>query len=168
MLEKEKTLINKYSPHPELKNYIQCYWTLKCFDTDSLKKFYLVSLDAGLDIVFNLSNPVGCGVDYSTPVMIDKDFIIGSLARSLHIEPSGGISLFGVRFTPEGLYPYFSMPPADISDFCVEIEEIWELNGLGLAKLIHNTNPVPESLIQTFEDFFFKPDEKIQKAQLEC
>jgi len=166
MLEKEKTLINKYSPHPELKNYIQCYWTLKCFDTDSLKKFYLVSLDAGLDIVFNLSNPVGCGVDYSTPVMIDKDFIIGSLARSLHIEPSGGISLFGVRFTPEGLYPYFSMPPADISDFCVEIEEIWELNGLGLAKLIHNTNPVPESLIQTFEDFFLNRMKKFRKHSL--
>ena len=46
------------------------------------------------------------------------------------------------------------MPPVDLSNFCVEIEEIWELNGFGLSELIHSTNQSSARLIQTFEGFF--------------
>lgn len=154
MMKKCNVHIKKYAPHPEFKDFIQCYWTLNCFDADVLQEFSYLALDAGLNIVFNLSDPIEFKIDESTPVTTDKDFIIGSLARSLRIKLSGGVSLFAVSFTPEGLYPFFSMPPVDLSDFCVEIEEIWELNGLGITTLIHNTNSSLESLIQTFEEFF--------------
>lgn len=125
-----------------------------------------MSLDAGLDIVFNLYDPIEYVVDKSTPVTTDKDFVVGSLARHLHIKPTGMVSLFAVRFTPEGLYPFFSMPPADLSDFCVDIEEIWELNGLGLTTLIHNTNPTPKNLIQIFENFFLNRMNEFRKHSL--
>ena len=48
----------------------------------------------------------------------------------------------------------FSMPPVDLSNFCVEIEEVWELNGFGLSELIHSTNQSSARFIQTFEGFF--------------
>lgn len=158
--------MKKHAPHPVLKTYIQCYWTLNCCNIDNFEEDYPISLDAGLDMVFNLSDPVKCGIDDFSPVTIDKDFIIGSLARSLHINSSEAISLFAVRFTSEGLYPFFSMPPADLSNFCVEIEELWELNGLGLPTSIHKAKPSPESLIQSFEEFFLNRIKEFRKHSL--
>lgn len=147
--------IQKHTPHPGLEKYIQCYWTITCSDRDVPEVVCELPLDAGLDIVFNLSGSVECAVDQSEPVTIDADFVVGSFARHLRIKPIGEVLLFAVRFTPEGLYPFFSMPPVDLSDFCVEIEEVWELNGLGLAALIHNADPQVENLIQAFETFFY-------------
>lgn len=142
----------KHDPHPGFRDYIQCYWTLNGSDHDP-KEFYGTALDAGLDLIFNLSDPVECLVDDFSPVTIAGDFMVGSLARQIQIRPTGSITLFAVRFTPEGLYPFFSMPPVDLSDFCIEIEEVWELHGLGLPKLMHSTNQASARLIQTFEGF---------------
>jgi AraC-like DNA-binding protein len=111
-------------------------------------------LEPCLELVFNLSEPIICIVDDYLPITISEDFIIGSLARQIQIKPTGSMFLFGVKFTPEGLYPFLSMPPVDLSDICVEIEEVWELNQLGSSQLIHSTNPTAENLIQTFEGFF--------------
>ncbi len=153
-MKKRKIPIKKHDPHSRFKDYIQCYWTLDCSDKYPLKEVYRTALDAGLELVFNFSKPIECTVDDSSPIMIGGDFLVGSLARCLQIKPTGCISLFGVKFTPDGLYPFLSMPPVDLSKFCIETEEVWELNGLGLSKLIHNTNPTAERLIQTFEEFF--------------
>lgn len=148
-----KSPIRKHDPHPRFKDYIQCYWTLNCFDND-LDAIYSTALDAGLELIFNLSDPIECIVDDSSPVTIAGDFMVGSLARQIQIKPTGFISLFAVKFTPEGLYPFLSMPPVDLSDFCVEIEEVWELNGFGLSKQIHSTSQEFERHIRTFEGFF--------------
>jgi AraC-like DNA-binding protein len=148
-----KSPIRKHAPHPRFKDYIHGYWTLCCFDNER-NAIYCMALDSGLDLIFNLSDPIECIVDDSSPVTIAGDFMVGSLARQIQIKPIGFISLFAIRFTSEGLYPFLSMPPVDLSDFCVDIEEVWELNGLGLSKKIHGSNQEPERLIQTFEGFF--------------
>lgn len=150
-----KAQIRKHDPHPRFKEYIKCYWILNCSDNDP-NAIFSTALDAGLELIFNLSDPIECIVDDSSAITIAGDFMVGSLARQIHIKPTGLISLFSVRFTSEGLYPFLSMPPVDLSDFCVEIEEVWELNGFGLSKSIHSTNQVSERLIQTFEGFFAK------------
>lgn len=155
-MKKRKLLIKKYKPGTIFKDYFQCYWTLNCTGNDCFNEVYRIALDMGLELIFNLSDPIECIVDDSHPIIIPGDFLIGSFAKQIQIRATGFLSLFGIRFTPEGLYPFLSMPPVDISDFCVEIEEVWELNGLGLSKLIHNTNPFPQRLIQTFESFFSK------------
>lgn len=148
-----KTLIRKHDPHQKFKEYIQCYWTLNCTD-NCINEVNRTALDAGLELIFNLSDPIECIIDGSSPVIIAGDFMIGSLARRIQIKPTGFLSLFAVKFTPEGLYPFLSMPPVDFSDFCIEIEEVWELYGFGLSNIIHSANHAPERLIQTFEEFF--------------
>jgi AraC-like DNA-binding protein len=152
-MKNRKAPLIKHDPHPRFKDYIQCYWTLNCSDND-LNEIYRVVLDAGLELIFNLSDPIECSVDDSPPITIAGDFMVGSLAKQIQIRPTGFTTLFAVRFTPEGLYPFLSMPPVDLSDFCIEIEEVWELNGFGLSKLIRSTNQASERLIQTFEEFF--------------
>lgn len=143
----------EHAPDPRFKDYIQCYWTLNC-SKNCLKAIYGTSSDAGMELIFNLAAPIECTVDNHPPVMISGDFLVGSLARQIQIKPTGTLSLFAIRFTPEGLYPFLSMPPVDLSDFSVEIEEVWELNGFGLSKLIHGTGQVPERRIKAFERFF--------------
>ncbi len=152
-MKNRKAPIIKHDPHPRFRDYIQCYWTLNCSHND-LNEIYGTALDAGLELIFNLSDPIECIVDDFSPITIARDFMVGSLARQIQIRPTGSIFLFAVRFTPDGLYPFLSMPPVDLSDFCIEIEEVWELSGFGLSKLIHSTNHASEKLIHTFEGFF--------------
>ena len=110
--------------------------------------------DPCLELVFNLSDPVKYSVEGSPSIRFTGDFIVGALARQVQLEPTGSIHLFGVRFTPGGLYPFLSMPPVDLSDICIDIEEVWDLDQLGASKLIHGTNPTAENLIPAFEGFF--------------
>ncbi|MCG8551169.1 MAG: AraC family transcriptional regulator [Desulfobacterales bacterium] len=149
----KKTLIRKHEPHSKFKDYIQCYWTLNRSD-NNIHAIYRTAVDGGLQLIFNLSDPIECVVDDASPITIAGDFMVGSLAKRIQIKPTGSISLFAVQFTPDGLYPFLSMPPVDLTDFCVELEEVWELNGLGPSKLIHSAGQKPDKLIQTFEGFF--------------
>ncbi|WP_320044417.1 AraC family transcriptional regulator [uncultured Desulfobacter sp.] len=155
----------RHEPHPELKNYIQCYWTLNCSD-NNIDAIYRTNLDAGLLLIFNLFDPIECVVDEASPITIAGDFMVGALAKRIEIKPTGSISLFAVQFTPEGLYPFLSMPPVDLSNFCVELEEVWELNGLGVSKQIHSAGQTPEKLIQTFEGFFARRMNAFRKHSL--
>ena len=166
-MKKRNTPIRKCNPHPIFKDYIQYYWTLNCSYDDHLNEIYRMALNAGLELIFNLSDPIEYTIDDSHPTAIEGDLLVGSFAKQLQIKPTGFLSLFGVGFTPEGLYPFLSMPPVDLSDFCIEIEEVWELNGLGLSKSIHSTKPVPENLIQTFEKFFSKRINDFRKHSID-
>nr|WP_319395786.1 AraC family transcriptional regulator [uncultured Desulfobacter sp.] len=149
----KKALMRRDEPHRQFRDYIQCYWTLNGSD-NNIDAFYRTALDAGLQLIFNLFDPIECMVDDASPIAIAGDFMVGALAKRIQIKPTGSISLFAVQFTPDGLYPFLSMPPVDLSNFCVELEEVWELNGLGLSQLIHSAGHTPEDLIQTFEGFF--------------
>lgn len=147
-------LFETHPPHPNFKDYIRCYWTLDRTGKGPVDEVHHAVPGGGLEIVFNISDPVECTVDDAEPIIFGGDFIIGSLARRVRIHPTGSMSLFAVRFTPGGLYPFFSMPPVDVSDFCVETEEVWELHGLGLGELIHGVKPTAERRIQAFENYF--------------
>lgn len=149
----EETAITEHAPCSKFRNYIQSYWKLNC-PLGRTESRHVISLNAGVEAIFNLSDPVECIVDKHPPITISRDFLVGSLAKKIQIQPTGNTSLFGVRFTPVGLYPFLSMPPVDLSDFCIEIEEVWELYGLGLSQLMHESTQEPESLIQAFEQFF--------------
>ncbi|WP_321418306.1 AraC family transcriptional regulator [uncultured Desulfobacter sp.] len=161
----KKALIKKHEPHPRFKHYIQCYWTLNCSD-NNIDAIYRTNLDAGLLLIFNLFDPIECVVDEASRITIAGDFMVGALAKRIEIKPTGSISLFAVQFTPEGLYPFLSMPPVDLSNFCVELEEVWELNGLGVSKQIHSAGQTPETLIQTFEGFFARRMNAFRKHSL--
>ncbi|WP_084456505.1 helix-turn-helix domain-containing protein [Desulfogranum mediterraneum] len=143
-----------FSPGSPFSDYIHCYWLLSAAGVNHPEMVSPVSLDGGLALVFNLGDPVLCTVDDSRSVRMEGDFLVGSLGQHLQVTATGSLCLFGVSFTPEGLYPFFSMPPVDLSNLCVEMEEVWELNGLGLAKRIHAAAPGPAGLIQGFETFF--------------
>lgn len=161
----KKALIKRHEPHPGFKNYIRCYWTLNCSD-NNIDPIYRAALDAGLLLIFNLFDPIECMVDDASPITIAGDFMVGALAKRIQIKPTGSIALFAIQFTPEGLYPFLSMPPVDLTDFCVELEEVWELNGLGLSKLIHSAVQTQEELIHTFETFFARRMNTFRKHSL--
>lgn len=150
----ENNRIKQYVPDPGLSEYIHCYWTLNGSDHYPPDEVCPGVPEPCLELVFNLSDPVKCWVDDSLLIRFTGDFIVGSLVRQVQIEPTGSLRLFGVRFTPGGLYPFLSMPPVDLSDICVETEEVWDLDQLGASQLIHAANPTAGNLIRTFEEFF--------------
>lgn len=161
----KKALLKKHEPHPKFRDYIQCYRTLNCSD-HNIDPIYHAALDGGLQLIFNLCDPIECVADNAPPITIAGDFMVGSLAKRIQIKPTGSLSVFAIQFTPDGLYPFLSMPPVDLTDFCIELEEVWELNGLGLSKLIHSAGQTPEKLIQTFEGFFAKRMNAFRKHSL--
>ena len=145
-----------FEPAPELKNHLRRYWFINALNEGLPAKGWQIRPRGGALMIFNLGAPVLCGVDGRLPQAIEGDFLVGSLAGRVRLVPQNGAHLFGVEFQPCGLYPFLSMPPVDVADFCIQFEEVWELYGLGLSKLIHRASPDPHSRIRAFESFITK------------
>ena len=155
-MEKAEPTAEQFTPDAKLKAFIRRYWVVKAPLCPPSPKSCSVKPRGGLVLVFNLASPVRCAVDDQPPVEMGGDFLVGSLARRVRIIPTGDISLFGVEFTCYGLYPFLSMPPVDVADFCIQAEEVWELGGLGLSRRIHSTSQEDQSLVRAFESFITK------------
>ena len=148
--------IEFFYPASELKTHIRRYRVINAPEGGPSWKGCLVKPRGGSVLIFNLGSPVRHKADDQSPAAMEGDFLVGSLARRVRITSVGGLSLFAVEFRPCGLYPFLSMPPVDVADFCIQTEEVWELHGLGLSDRMHKAAAEPRDLIQAFESFLTK------------
>lgn len=113
-----------------------------------------VALSGGVEMVFCLSGEPVVSVDGGAPLELKTHFLVGGLARNLSIVGDEKSRLLGVRFHPTGIFPYFSMPQMVFYSGITELDEVWELVGLGVAQAVCSEGPDVKAAYLAFFDFF--------------
>ncbi|VVS92503.1 helix-turn-helix transcriptional regulator [Desulfoluna spongiiphila] len=126
---------------------IASYWHL---DGDSV-----VDIHGGVALVFNLGDPVTVDVQGRDSLQVASPFLLGGLSRRVGFRADGDLRLFGVRFRPCGVFPFFSMPQMEFAGQCVVLDELWELKGLGVVEaMARGRGDAPDDYACRFNEFF--------------
>lgn len=117
-------LYKKFSPHPELSHYIECYYLWQTTQTP-LPLIQVESPPSGFSAwVFNLGDPYLVGTHQSEAENTPPTFFTGQSTKSYVLHISGHIDMFGIVFKPTALNALFDLPMRDLCDQRIDAELI--------------------------------------------
>src|SRR5438128_6487525 len=96
------------APGPRLSKYIRCFWQLED-DASISNSAEPVLPDGSIEIVFNLADSFRRYHSDNTIETQPKTILVGQMRGPATIQPTGRVSLFGIRFRPYGAFPFLRM-----------------------------------------------------------
>jgi AraC-like DNA-binding protein len=144
---------HEFQPHPDLKDYVNCYWIMEAAGKSGSEVTRQFTSDGGMELSFNLGDPLEDLSDERQPVPFDGNCVIGALTRSLRVRPTGGVKCFGVRFHPGGAYPFFPMPAIELANHTFDLEDIWGTLGRRLTNHMQDGSVSTADRIRALETY---------------
>lgn len=141
-------------PSDRLAGHIKRFWSLEYDAAGDRPQAETVLPDGCPEIVFNLSDRferihlAGSEIQPST-------LFAGQMSRSIAIQPTGCVRLFGVRFHPAGAFPLGGFPMHELTDRIIGIEGAVGREGKELEARTWDAENF-EKRIAAFEAFFLK------------
>src|SRR5690606_15095551 len=112
----------EYTPHPLLKDFVECYWSARADQPPFREKESLIP-DGTIELMFNFGDNYSQWIDGKEKI-IKGSHVIGIRKRSLQISQTSNQNFFCVRFKLGGLYPFFKIPVHLIANAFYSAEEI--------------------------------------------
>jgi len=110
---------------PLLAEYVKCFWV---WQSESRIEPHLperILPDGCVELIFNLLDPIKLvenGYETETPY---KSYIAGQIKTAIQIQPTGRVSLFGVRFHPASAYPILKYRLHEFTDRIIALDLVW-------------------------------------------
>jgi len=134
-----------FEPNPDLKTFIQCYWTLESAKEDHPEKQTIVP-DGCMEMIFHYGDLYRQYPPDGSSIIQPKCFVIGQLTRPLEIEPTGETGIFSVRFHPDGFLPFATVPIKEMENTAVSLEELFSKGGQEIAQQVLHAKSVMERI----------------------
>jgi len=140
-----------FEPHGELKEFIQCYWTLESEKENTPLRNTIVP-DGTMKLIFHFGDPYKHHPKNGESIILPKCFLIGQLTQPYIVEPLGITGTFVVRFQPNGFLPFASFPIKEMENKAISLDILFGKDGEEIAEKMLNANANAEriSLIETF------------------
>lgn len=112
-------------PSACLAKYVRCFWSLKLPKPVCKETPEPVIPDGCQEIIFNLADPFRrYRSDGSTEVQ-PLSILVGQMRRHVLLEPTGRTALFGIRFQPDGAFPFLRLPLSELTDRIESLDSFW-------------------------------------------
>ncbi len=112
-------------PSPRLARFVKRFWSLEYPLKEGGDSPEPVVPDGCIEIVFNLSDRFRrCHVDGSIETQ-PSCLVAGQIQNHIIIAPSGSVRLFGIRFRPDGAFPFFSFEMSELVDLIEPLDSFW-------------------------------------------
>ena len=139
-------------PSSLLAGQIKRYWSLEYEPAGEIIEPETVLPDGCPEIVFNLSDRFR-RLDRNGGEIQPAALFAGQITRSIAIEPTGSVRLFGVRFHPAGAHALFRFPLCDLNDQIIDLGLGLGRDGVELEEMISLAGSFSER-IALFDSFF--------------
>ena len=114
----------EYSPSPDLKNIIECYWAV-CLDANAVWDFNRPLVPDGcIDLLFNLRGYAEYSSRQERIFRQEMGIILGAQTIPCYLKPYEDIYCFGVRFRPGKAYLFLEIPSHEFTNHFVLFEEV--------------------------------------------
>lgn len=97
----------EYLPHPDLRKYIEAYWTLTLDDKDGPVTSRILP-DGCTDIIFNRDN---------------ESHLVGTMTSYRDTISNPGSSILGIRFRPGGMIVFYALNQQELTDLVVPYQD---------------------------------------------
>jgi AraC-like DNA-binding protein len=144
----------EYSPDPGLTPFIKCYWSLSDFSVVPNGHENQFLTEGGMEFVFNLGDPFNVTNGHTVFKNYEGAFVIGSMTKAQWGSTNGKCDLFGVCFLPGGATPFFTLPPLELTDCCVDVENLGDTRLKTLDEYFRNESVSVQARIDILNKFF--------------
>jgi len=110
----------RYAPSQRLKPYVRNIWVIRCGGAISSPRRHRVVPDGCIDLIFMRRSPTE---DYRASV-------VGTMTRPIVEELLSQMDYIGIRFAPGGFRHFFGLPPSELTDRIVPVNDLWSQSGL--------------------------------------
>lgn len=143
-----------FEPAPDLRPFVQCYWSLESPGTGTLSRNTIVP-DGSMKLIFHYGDPYRHYPKQGGSVVLPRCFLIGQLTRPFEVGPTGETGTFFVRFHPNGFLPFATSPIKTMKNTAVPLEILFGDEGNNLEQQVVNAHSTLERIIQV-EAFLLK------------
>lgn len=139
-------------PAERLAKLIKCFWVLESPSAPSPSQERILP-DGCTEIVFHMGDPFAQHNSDGTTERQPLALLVGQMRRHLLIQPTGRVSVLGVRFWPGGAYPFLLLPQDEIAGTVIALDAVWGAVTRELQSRIADAPTAAESVRQV-ETFF--------------
>ncbi|MBU2899576.1 helix-turn-helix transcriptional regulator [Maribacter dokdonensis] len=140
-----------FEPQQNLKEWVQCYWTLESAIEDTPVKNTIIP-DGTMKLIFHYGDTYRHHPNSKESFILPKCFLIGQLTQPYIVEPLGVTGTFVVRFQPNGFFPFADINIKEIQNTAVPLDVLFDQEGEILGNQILEAHSTAEriALIETF------------------
>ncbi|MGX5816920.1 DUF6597 domain-containing transcriptional factor [Chitinophaga lutea] len=118
------------APPPALRDYVRYFWALESTATADGPQSFRTIADGSPGVIFQQTEK---GVMHQAGKALPGLILYGQYSSHAELTLSGHIASIGVYFYPHALRTIFGLPPADLTDTCMDLGQ--HAQGLGFPIL---------------------------------
>ncbi len=146
---------NEYQPCSQLKEYINCFWSIEGYTHSSESIPERIIPDGSIELIFHFATPfertTAEGIKSTQP----KFFIAGQFTRFIYLEPKAHVHIIGIRLFPWAARLFLDIPVYELTDKMPNLVEIIGNEIILLAEQLHETKNM-NGIISVLETFLLK------------
>jgi len=113
----------EFRPAEPLAHHVKCIWILESDSSFSTSPERILP-DGCTEIVFHLGDPFQQHHQDGTTRQQPLAMMVGQMRNYLMIQPTGKVSVLGVRFWPAGAYPFLQIPQHEIAGRVIGLDTV--------------------------------------------
>ncbi|MDO4695639.1 helix-turn-helix domain-containing protein [Porphyromonas sp.] len=114
-----------FQPHPDLQDFVKCYWILEVPAEPSPQKQRAI-VDGYIEMIFHLADDVRSYSDEVGYSLQPRAMILGHPVKPFFFEPTGVVDTFAVRFLPYGFSNLIKRPLRDLTDKVLPLRDVFD------------------------------------------
>ena len=126
-----------FQPHPILRPFVKCAWTLEGFAGAQLER---VLPDGCTELIFHYGDLFRQHKAEGPGEIQPRSSVVGQISQYIQLEATGTIGIVAMRFFPHGLASFASLPIADLSNQSVSVHDVFGREGEELTRHVLGAN----------------------------
>lgn len=115
----------EFPPRQELSHIVDRYWSMdNTGSAAGINREHVVA-DDSVEVFFNFGDGYTRCEPASDPVRVNGSHVVGFRRCPILVSQSGTVSIFGIRFRPEGFARLVRFPLSDVSQMVVDIRDLF-------------------------------------------
>ena len=159
----------EFHPAEPLSQHVKCLWILEDQSIQAAPPERILP-DGCTEMVFHLGDPFQQHGENGTIDRQPLAMMVGQMKQHLLIQPTGKVSVLGVRFWPGGAYPFLEVPQNEIAGRVVGLDAVLGSLAATLhARIADGTSSserfrLVEQVLLARLGEFRKPDDRLSQA----
>ncbi len=110
-------------PHPALKEFVRCYWTIE--DACAEGTAELITPDGSGELIVHYGDPYRRIDGQRPPAVQPTALLVGQITQPLQLISGQHVGAIGVRFQPAGAAALLGIPQQDLTDTFAALDDVW-------------------------------------------
>jgi AraC-like DNA-binding protein len=114
----------EFHPIPSLSKYVECVWLLENANSRAPAPPERLLPDGCVELILNFGSQFKEHKEAGRCEFQPLRIVVGQMTQPVLVSAAGPVLLIGVRFLPGGSYPFFHLPPGELTNQIVSLSDI--------------------------------------------